>query len=146
MNRDAGSGTIGSLLSELREESATWLRQEVALAKAELGEKAEQVGKSALHVGHGAAVAYAGLVVLLIGAGHLVQQGLVAFGLSLETAQWLGFVIVGAVVAMMGWVILAKARKTLRSLNLTPRKTTASVRNDRRWAENKIHAAHEIAR
>lgn len=40
MNRDTGTSTIGALLTELRDEGTTLLRQEVALAKAELGETA----------------------------------------------------------------------------------------------------------
>jgi hypothetical protein len=145
MNREIGSSTIGSLLSELRAESSTLLRQEVALAKAELGEKAAQMGKSAIKVGTAVAVAYAGAIVLLIGLGHFVQRALIAGGLSFEVAQGLGLVLVGAVVALVGWMMLASAKKTLRASNLSPEQTLASLRDNRRWAENKIHAAHEPA-
>jgi len=146
MNQDTGTSTIGSLLSELREESSTLLRQEVALAKAELNEKTALVGKSALEIAAGGAMAYAGLIVLLIGAGYLAKQGLVAAGVSEEIAQWLGFVVVGAIVAIPGWTMLAKAKKSLKARNLLPQETAASLRDDRRWAENKIHATHEPSR
>ena len=145
MNSNTGSSVIGSLLADLREEGSTLLRQEVALAKAELGEKAAQAGRSALQVATAGAVAYAGLIVLLIGIGHLAHQGLIAAGLDPALAQWLGFVLVGAVVALVGWSMLASAKKTLRAQNLKPRETIGSLRDTRRWAENKIRTPHETS-
>lgn len=145
MNRDTGSSMMGSLLADLRDEGTNLLRQEVALAKAELSEKATQAGMSALRLATGGAVAYAGGIVLLMGAGRLVEQGLVAAGLSPAVAQWLGFVLVGALVALVGWLMLAKARKSLKAESLVPRQTINSLKENRQWAENKIHAAHEPA-
>jgi hypothetical protein len=139
------TSTIGSLLSELREESTTLLRQEVALAKAELGEKASQLGKNTAKIATGGAVAYAGAIVLLIGVGYLASHGLVALGLSESLSQWLGFVLVGVIVALIGWIMLAKAKKALNAENLTPRETVASLRENKRWAQTKIHSTHEPA-
>ena len=62
-----------------------------------------------------------------------------------EMAQWLGFLLVGALVALVGWLMLAQARKNLTAGNLKPTKTIDSLRANRRWAEGKIHAAHEPA-
>lgn len=145
MNRESTGSTIGELLGALRDESTTLLRQEVALARAELAEKAAEVGKNSLAVAKGGAIAYAGGIVLLIGVGHLAQLGLVAAGLSEGVAQWLGFVIVGAVVALAGWTMLARAKRALSATNLLPGETLASLHDNRRWAQDKIHHAHEPA-
>lgn len=145
MNADNPASTLGALLSELRDESTTLLRQEVALAKAELGEKAAEVGRGAAHVAIGGAVAYAGGIVMLIGLGALTGRGLARLGVSDELATWLGFLIVGAIVALVGWAMLTKAKRALRPGNLVPRETMASLHDSQRWAQRKMHHAHEPA-
>ena len=137
--------TISALLSELRHESTTLLRQEVALAKAELGEAAAQAGRHSLAVATGGAIAYAGGLVLLIGVGALAGQGLAALGLSPEIAPWLGFMLVGAITALFGWSKFAKAKRALRPDQLMPRETIASLRDNRRWARDKLNQTHEPA-
>jgi len=136
------ASTVGSLLAELRDEGTTLFRQEVALAKAELGEKISHAGKSAAAIATAGAVTYAGLVVGLVGVGHLAHHGLVAAGVGEDTARWLGFLLVGAVVALIGWVLIAKARKNLTAVALKPTETVASLRETKQWAQNKIHPAH----
>lgn len=135
------TSTIGALLSELRDESTTLLRQEVALAKAEFSEKAGEVGRNAVGVAVGGAVAYAGAIVLLIGIGALAGRGLARLGLSSDFAYWLGFVLVGALVALIGWSMLAKARRAFQTGSFVPRETVASLKDNQRWAQRKIHHA-----
>jgi hypothetical protein len=142
---DAPNSPIGALLTALRDEGTTLLRQEVALAKAELSEKASEIGRSTANIAVGGAVAYAGALVLLIGIGALAGRGLARLGLSTDVAQWLGFVVVGAIVALVGWSMLNKAKRALRAQNLVPRETMASLQDNQRWARRKIHHAHEPA-
>lgn len=146
MNPDPGTSTIGSLLSQLRDESSALLRQEVALAKAELGEKVTTAGHNVITLATGGAVAYAGALILLFGVGQLAGQGLVAAGLSVNIAYWLGFVLVGALVGIIGWTMFTKAKKSLSPENLTPRQTLDSLKDNQRWAKNKISSSHEPAR
>ncbi len=145
MNREPGTSTIGNLLTDLREESTTLLRQEVALAKAELGEKVSQATHSALALIAGGAVAYAGGIVLLLGVGRLVQMLLIGAGVDETIAQWLGYTIVGSIVTLVGWLMLSAAKKNLNAEHLMPRETLASLRDNKRWAQAKIHHAHEPA-
>jgi hypothetical protein len=145
MSIPSPSSTIGALLSELRHESTTLLRQEVALAKAELTEAAAQAGRNSLGVAIGGAIAYAGALVLLIGVGALAGHGLAALGLSPEIAPWLGFVLVGAITAFFGWAKFAKAKRSLRPEHLMPRETIASLRDNRRWVREKLDQTHEPA-
>lgn len=142
MSRDVPASTLGSLLSELRDEGTTLFRQEIALAKAELSEKIAQAGKSAAAVATAGALAYAGLIIGLIGVAHLAHHGLVAAGLSDDTARWLGFLLVGAIVGLVGWAMLTKARKNLTAASLKPTETAASLRETKQWAQNKIRPAH----
>ncbi len=145
MNDPAPASTLGALLAELRDESTTLLRQEVALAKAELGEKASELGHNTLGVAIGGAVAYAGGIVLLIGLGALAGRGFARLGLTPEVAQWLGYAAVGAVVAGIGWSMFSKAKRALLPRNLVPRETMASLQDNQRWARRKIQHAHDPA-
>jgi len=148
MSNDPSSSpsAIVALLSDLRDEGLTLLRQEVALAKAEVGEKAAQAVKSATSAAVGGGVVLAGLIVLLIGVGHLAHHGLAAAGLAEATAQWLGFLLVGAIVSLVGWGLIVTAKRKLTSPSLKPTQTAASLRDDKRWARQKIASAHEPAR
>lgn len=144
MNREPPTtSTIGSLLSDLRDETSTLLRQEVALAKAEINEKAGRIGKNVAEMATGGAIAYAGLIILLIGVAHLVGIGLTAIGLSPEIAVWLGPLLVGAVVAIIGGAMMAKAKKAMSAEKLVPHETIGSLKDDKQWAQNKIHQSNE---
>ena len=52
--------SLGELFSELAQETSTLVRQEVQLAKTEMGQKASRVGKDVGFLAAGGAVAYAG--------------------------------------------------------------------------------------
>ena len=112
MNHDptpTTTSTVGALLSDLRDETTTLLRQEIALAKAEINEKAAHVGKKTLELANGGALAYAGLIVLLIGIALLASRLLVAMGLAPQVAVWLGPVLIGLIVALIGMSMVMKA-------------------------------------
>ena len=64
--------SIPTLLRDLRDETTTLLRQEVALAKTEMKENVSRMGSHAAQIAIGGFVAYAGIIVLLIGIGHLL--------------------------------------------------------------------------
>ena len=78
--------SIGQLLKELRDETTTLLRQEVDLAKTEMGEKAADYGKNAASIATGGAVAYAGALLLL--AGVTVALALVLHRIGLGVHGW----------------------------------------------------------
>src|ERR1051326_6403189 len=90
MNQDVTqNNSLGSLLHSLRDESTRLLRQEVALAKAEVRENISQIGNHVAQIAIGGFVAYAGVIVLLIGLGHLLGQALVNAGVEQTLAEWL---------------------------------------------------------
>ena len=138
MNHETTTSTLASLLSELREESTTLLRQEIALAKAEINEKAAQVGKHTLELATGGALAYAGLIVLLIGVALLASRALVAMGMGPQMAVWLGPVLVGLIVAIIGASMAMKAKKAMSAEKLIPHETVESLKEDKRWIQRKL--------
>jgi hypothetical protein len=135
----ANSNSIPVLLRELRDETTTLLRQEVTLAKAEMKENVSRMGSHAAQIAVGGFVAYAGIIVLLIGIGHLLAALLIRAGLDERVAQWLAPSIVGLIVAIIGWMMLSKAKHAFSHDDLAPRKTIDSLRENKQWAQSKLH-------
>ena len=138
MNSDSSHPTLPSLLRDLRDETTTLLRQEVALAKAELKENASRLGSHAVQIAIGGFIGYAGLIVLLIGLGLLISSLLVRAGVDRDLAQWLAPAIVGAVVALIGWAMIARAKRAMSSDELAPRQTIATLRENKDWAQSTL--------
>jgi H+/gluconate symporter-like permease len=145
MNSDTTTQTtsIPGLLRELRDEASTLLTQQVTLAKVELKENVSQLGAHVAKIAVGGVVTFVGAIVLLIGLGQLLGVLLESAGISGDTAQWLGPVIVGLLVAVIGWVMLAKAKKALASESIAPRQTVETLKADQQWAQNKLQHSHE---
>lgn len=130
--------SIVGLLHTLRDETTTLLRQEVALAKAEVSGNISRLGKHVAAIAAGGFIAYAGVIVLLIGLGHLLGVGLIRAGLDPEVSQWLAPTIMGLLVAIIGASMVAKAKRALSNDSLVPRETIESLKTDKQWAEAKL--------
>ena len=127
-NRNSGeSGSFGSLISSLTHEVTALVRDEVELAKAEMREKVSQVTTSVT------SMAVAGGVLL---SGFLVLLAAAVFGLDTFLQRpWLSALIVGAIVVVIGFIMLQSAKKKLKSANLAPNRTMASFRKDQDMAK-----------
>jgi hypothetical protein len=140
MNNDTSSQphAIPTLLRELRDETTTLLRQEVTLAKTELNENFSHLLSHSLHIAIGAFVAYAGVIVLLIGIGQLLGALLVRAGVDAGVATWAAPSFVGLVVAIIGWAMVNHAKNSMTHEDLVPRQTVESLRENKQWAQNKL--------
>jgi len=144
MNQGSQSSrSIAGLLHTLRDETTTLLQQEVKLATAEVSERATEFGKNALRVAIGGFVLYAGAIVFLFSLGDLVSVGLIQAGLSESAASWLGRALVGGIVGLIGWLMVAKAKKALSPENLVPEGSIRSLKKEKQWAEDKLQHSHE---
>lgn len=133
--------TLGGLIRELFEEGRHLFRQEAALAKTELSEKASLMGRNTAFLAAGGLVAFAGVLFLLAGASILLTWGFEHAGLSAAMAAWLGPACVGLVVALIGYGLVHKALATLKNGELKPRETIRSVREDKRWTQQHLQRA-----
>ena len=129
--------SLGQLLKELSSETTTLLRQEVDLAKAEMSEKVSRVGTNVASVGVGGAVALVGAMAL-VAALILGLISLFDNFMSPEVAVWVAPLLVGAVLAAIGYSMISKAMATLRQESLTPKKTTQSLQENKEWLKEKI--------
>lgn len=116
--------TILDLFGELTHETRQLVEQEVQLARAEISEKIGQVERGITSVGIGAAVCYAGFLMLLVAA---------FFGLNMVVEPWLAALIIGVVVAAVGLSIMAAGRENLKNRNLTLPRTQETLREDKQW-------------
>ena len=131
--------TLADLIKELRDETTTLMRQEVALAKTEMSEKAAQAGRNIAYLGTGAAVAYAGALVLLVAVTMFVTWALIAVGADRLVSYWLGPLIVGVIVVGVGAALVYKAIDTFRDpQQFVPDKTVDSMQENTQWAKEKI--------
>lgn len=130
--------SIGQLLKELRDETTTLLRQEVDLAKTEMGEKASRVGSNLGSLALGGGVAFLGALALLAAVVYGLTSLLDQF-MSVGVAIWLAPLIVGLVLAAVGYSLLNKALATLRQESLTPQRTTQTLQENKEWLKSKMH-------
>lgn len=122
--------SLGELFSELAHESSTLVRQEIALARTELSQKAALAARGVGFVAVGGVLAYAGLLAVM--AAIIVALG--AVGIPL----WLSALLVGIVFAATGYALIRKGLGALKSRGLQPRQTMESLREDARWAKEQF--------
>jgi hypothetical protein len=116
---------LRELFTDLGQQITTLLRQEWQLARAELGQKAGEIGKDIVFLALGGAIVYAGFLAILA-----------AIIIALATAGlpwWAAALIVGVVVAGAGALLLQQGLAALRSHDFVPRQTIDTLRDDARW-------------
>lgn len=113
--------SLGDLFADLTRDTAKLVRQEVELARIEVTQKAVKAGKDVAMIAAGGLVAYAGLVVLMVGIG---------FALAKVMEHWLAFGIVGLVVAIVGGVTAMSGLNALKNVDPLPRQTMESLKED----------------
>ena len=121
--------SLSDLLSELSAETTTLVKQEVRLAKAEAREEIREAAKGVGEAAVGGAVAYTGLIALVIGLGW-------GLGLLFDDDGgliWLGITLAGLAVALIGAFMLKKGRDHLKALSPPLDTTTQTLNEDKQW-------------
>jgi hypothetical protein len=113
--------STGGLLSRVFGDFAALLRNEVALAKAELSESTSRAKAGV--------AALIGAVSTLL-AGSLALAAAVILALSKVVEPWLAALIVGVTITVVGVVLLIGAKKKLVPPHIEIDRTRAAVRND----------------
>jgi len=121
--------SIGELIANLASETGTLVRQEIALAKVELGQKATRIGSNIAQLAVGGAVAYAALLALLAGVIGLLARAM---------AWWAAAIIVAVAVGIVGAVMISKALDSLKRTELAPRQTVETLKEDAQWAKQQV--------
>jgi uncharacterized membrane protein YqjE len=126
---DKQDRSIGELFSELATETGTLIRKEIELAKVELSQKANRVGRNVGYLVLGGAVAYAALLALLA-AIIIVLANVVPW--------WAAAFVVAVVVGIVAAVMISKALTALKHTELAPRQTAETLKEDVQWAKQQM--------
>jgi hypothetical protein len=118
LDDESAPGLLGRLVDDITK----LFRNELALARAETMEAAQRAKG-----GIGAVATGAG--VLLLGALALVAA--VILGLAEVMAPWLAALLVGVVLAVVGYVMVSSGKKRLEPSNFTLERTQESLRRDK---------------
>lgn len=117
-----GERSLGELFRELGLELSTLVRQEAALARAEMSKKLSQVGKNVGLIAAGGAIAYAGFLGLCGAVTFLLVEG----GMS----WWGASLLVGIAVGIAGGLLIWRGLEGLKETDLVPRQTLETLKEE----------------
>jgi len=130
---DPREESVGELVKRLAAETNTLLRQEIALAKAELSEK----GKAA---GRGAGLLGAAGVTGLLALGALTACIIAALAEGMPV--WLAALIVAVVYGAIAGVLALRGRDEVKeAAPPAPEQAIESVKEDVEWAKTRTRSA-----
>jgi hypothetical protein len=128
--------SIGELFGQLTQDMTLLVRQELQLARSEMSEKLTRFATNLVSVAAGGFVAYVGglaLVAALILALHDLAN------ISLAVSA----LIVGAVFAIAGYVMLKRGLNELKRVDIAPRRTVENIKGDVQSIKEDVQWAKE---
>ena len=132
---DVGPGATGSerslggLLAALARDSSLLLRQEMALARAEIIDRLGALGTGAGLVAAAGALAFAGLLYLMAAA---------SIGLAIVVRPWAAALIVGSSALLIAGLLAVVGRAKMRASSLVPARTIKTLRDDALWTREQM--------
>ncbi len=130
MERTTDNRTLGDLLSELSHETATLVRQEVALARSELTQSLARVGRHTSLIAAGAAIMYGGLLAIVAAIVLILMRA----GLN----PWLAALVAGVAILVLGYLLMQSGLSALRKDRVTPEATVQTLKENAAWAKNQM--------
>ena len=126
--------TIGGLIRGILNDLRTLVKEEIALARVELRDQAVHARAAALSFGIAAAALMLGVAFLLVAA---------AMGIAEVTGWpvWSGFLIVAAVLSVVGFISLASGRRQLRTFHALPEQTVTTIKENSEWIAKRLSSA-----
>lgn len=123
------------LLRDLSRQTTDLVRQEIELAKAEIGEKGKQAG-----IGAGM---FGGAGVLGAGAFAALTTAIVA-GLDQAMALWLAALIVAVVYGAAAALLALRGKQQVQEVGApVPEQATESMKEDVQWAKTRMRSGRE---
>jgi Flp pilus assembly protein TadB len=121
--------SLGDLIGELTAEARTLVRQEIALARAELRRIVSRYAQDGTKVGAGALLAHTGFLAIVAGA---------ILALALVVPLWASALIVGVVLALAGYLLIRTGINDMKENPPVPEQTIASLKEDKEWVQNQM--------
>ena len=124
---------LGEVARDLTRDLSLLVRQEVQLAKAEMAEKGRVAAPGVGMIG-GATVA------ALLAGGALTAAAILALAIFLP--EWLAALIVGAVLAVVAYVLVKQGKERVAEAGAPiPEQTIETVKEDVEWAKTRASSA-----
>jgi uncharacterized membrane protein len=128
--------SIGELFGQLTQDMTLLVRQEVQLARTEMTEKLSRFTTNLISVGAGGFVAYLGGLALMA-ALILAIRDLADISLAWSA------LIVGGILAIVGYVMLQRGLKELKAVDLAPRRSVENIKDDVQSIKDDVQWAKE---
>ena len=120
--------SLGELFSDLSQQTAELIRQEMRLAKAELSEKAADVGRHAMMIGVGVAFALAAVVTLAAAVTLLLVE--------VGVEPWIAALIAAAAMGATAFLLAQSGISALKQKSIAPVETMHSLKETTQWLKN----------
>ena len=120
--------SLGELFSNLSQQTADLIKQEMRLAKTEIGEKLSDVGKHAMMIG--ASIAFGLAAVIAVAAA--IALLLVDLGVQ----PWGAAIITAAVMGLAAYTLAQSGISALRKKSIAPVETIHSLKETTQWLKN----------
>jgi len=128
--------SIGELFGQLTQDMTLLVRQEVQLARTEMTEKLSRFTTNLISVGAGGFVAYLGGLALMAALILAVRD------LANISLAW-SALIVGGILAIVGYVMLQRGMKELKRTELAPRRSVENIKDDVQSIKDDVQWAKE---
>lgn len=112
---------LGELFADLTDDLALLIRQEVALAKSEIGEELSKA------LGGAGSILYGGFIAI---AGVFVLYAALILLLALVVPTWASALIIGGVFFLIGLILTIRGWADLKKMDLTPHRTVRTLEED----------------
>lgn len=117
--------SIGELFGELTRETGTLIRQQMELARLELSQRVSRLGRGLTRVVIGGALATGGLLAIV--------AGIVLAVTALGVPAWVSALVVGAVLALAGYLLAQQAISAMSREDLAPQVTIETLKENAEW-------------
>ena len=128
--------SIGSLVRGILMDLRTLVREEIALARVEIKEQAGRARAAAISFGIAAAA-------LAFGGAFLLVALATAIADLLEWPVWAGFLVVAALLSLIGFVTLAAGRKKLQNVHAVPSETVSTLKENSEWIAKRLSSVRK---
>jgi Putative Actinobacterial Holin-X, holin superfamily III len=128
--------SFGELFGQLTQDMTLLVRQEVQLARTEMTEKVSRATTNLISVGAG------GMVVYLGGLALMAALILAVRDLANISLAW-SALIVGGIMAIIGYIMLQRGLKELKRAELAPRRSVENIKDDVQSIKDDVQWAKE---
>lgn len=129
---DSIRGLLRGILTDIR----TLIREEISLARLELREQAGRARAAAISFAVAAVALACGGLLLLVALATAIAD-------LLDWPVWAGFLIMAALLSLVGFVTLSSGRKQLAQVHAVPEETVSTLKENSEWIAKRLSSVRK---